>query len=89
LISSTVPRFSALNPNLFLYTAVTSPPASKTALAADFEYLDKNNLSGGNGRLVSASPNSLIPENLFARPWTIFEEIRVWIVMGSEGDIRA
>jgi len=39
-----------------------------TALAADFEYLDKKSLSGGNGNAGSASPNNLIPENLLAKP---------------------
>jgi hypothetical protein len=89
LISSVIPNFSALKPNLFRYTAVTSPPASKIALAADFEYLDKNSLSGGKGKLGSASPRSFIPENLLAKPWTMLEEMRVWRVIGSEGDIRA
>ena len=46
-------------------------------------------MSGGSGRLGSASPSSFIPENLFARPWTMLEEIKVWRVMGSDGDIRA
>jgi hypothetical protein len=59
------------------------------ALAADLEYLLKKSLSGGNGNEGSASPRSLIPENLLDRPWTIFEEIRVWRVIGSDGDIRA
>lgn len=40
---------ACLNPRGLWYTAVTSPPASLTASAADLEYRDRRNVRGGRG----------------------------------------